>query len=121
MSPILRNPVCLLNRSNIAGNINIIKILRRIQQANWSLTKGLKESFRLIATNARKDPDLPLRFVTTIRILLSKQNCVRLMGPDPNNYERNRAKITLRSDPGFQPCPASASLGANHLVLRNIQ
>ncbi len=84
MSSILRQPICLLNRRNIVGNINIIKILRRLQQANWSRPKGLEESIRLIATNARKDPDLPLRFITTTRILLSKQNCVRLMSPDPS-------------------------------------
>jgi len=83
MSSILRQPICLLNRRNIAGNINIIKILRRLQRANWSRPKGSERTIRLIATNARKDPDLPLRFVAFIRILLSKQNCVRLMGPDP--------------------------------------
>jgi len=83
MSSILRQPIYLLNRRNIAGNINIIKILRRIQRANWSRPKGLERSIRLIATNARKDPDLPLRFVTTIRMFLSKQNCMRLVSLDP--------------------------------------
>jgi len=90
MSSILRQPIYLLNRRNITGNINIIKILRRLQRENWSRPKGLEESIRLIATNARKDPDLSLCFVTTIRILLSKQNYMRLVSPDPDVVEDKR-------------------------------
>ncbi len=66
-----------------------------IQQANWSRPKGLEESIRIVATNARKDPDLPLCFVTTIRTLLSKQNCVRLKSPDPKKAALNLVQYGL--------------------------
>ncbi len=65
--------------------MNIIKKLRRIRQLNWLCPVGLEISIRLKVFNARKGTNLSLRLITLIRILLSKQNFMKLIGPDPSN------------------------------------
>jgi len=65
--------------------MNIIKALLCIRRENWRCLSGLEGSIRLIAINARKGSSLPLRLIALIRMLLSKQNGMRLMSPDPND------------------------------------
>jgi len=65
--------------------VNIIKELRRIRRQNWLCPLGLEGSIRLSAISARKGTNLPLRLITLIRMLLSKQNFMKLMSPDPTD------------------------------------
>ncbi len=65
--------------------MNIIKELRRIRRLNWPCPLGLEINIRLSAINARKGTNQILRLFTLIRMLLSKQNFMKLMGPDPRH------------------------------------
>jgi len=87
MSYILHQPIWLPNRRKDAGNMNIIKALLCIQRTNWRCLSGLEGSIRLKAINARKGSSLPLRLISLIRILPSKQNGMRLVSPDPRKRE----------------------------------
>ncbi len=92
MSYILHQPICLPTRRNDTGNINIIKELRRIRRSNWRcpflLLVGWEGKTRLKAFSTRKGSSLFLRLNSFIRMLPSKQNCMRLIGPDPKSLAR---------------------------------
>ncbi len=82
--------------------MNIIKELRRIRQQNWQCPSGLDIIIRPRAINARKGTNLSLRLITLIRMLLSKQNFMKLIGPDPsiNLHIGNHFRWHISKDSG---------------------
>jgi len=84
MLSIPREDILPVTRRKGAGNRPVFKAFQRCQGQNRPRPPGLKENTRLKSKMLEKARTLVLRFFIIIRMFSFKQNCIRLMSPDPN-------------------------------------
>ncbi len=87
-----------LTRRKGAGNLTVFKPFQRSQRQNRSRPPGLKENTRLKVKMLDKAESLALRCFTIIRMFSFKQNCIRLMSPDPKQQSTRRRRPCRKSE-----------------------